>query len=151
MSLTQLLQKITRISLPRGLASSLEGMRVLLAEDCMDQQRLYYKFLKDAGADVVLECNGQAATDAARKTPDAFNAVVMDFQMPELDGLDATRGLRELGYYGPIIAITAHASSELEQAWYEAGCDSFLTKPINKQELIGAVARLASVTGAAAN
>lgn len=144
MTFTRLLQRITGIGRPLGDPSPLEELRVLLAEDCVDQQRLYLKFLRDAGADVVLECNGNAAIDAARKTPAAFDAVVMDFRMPELDGLEATRGLRELGYYGPIIAVTAHASPELEQAWYQAGCDSFLTKPLQKRELVGAIARLAS-------
>ena len=119
----------------------LEGQQVLLAEDCADQGRLYLKFLQSAGAEVTLECNGQSAVDAVRKGPTLFDAVVMDFQMPEMDGLESTRQLRELGYSGAIIAATAFGSEELKQSWFQAGCDEYLEKPLNKQELISAVLR----------
>ena len=121
-------------------APALERQQVLLVEDCVDQGRLYLKFLQTAGAEVTLECNGQSAVDAIRKSPTLFDAVVMDFKMPEMDGLDATKQLRELGYSGAIIAVTAFGSEELNQAWFQAGYDEYLEKPLNKQELIGAVA-----------
>ncbi len=117
----------------------LEGLQVLLAEDCVDQGRLYLKFLESAGAEVTLECNGQSAVDTVRKTPTLFDAVVMDFQMPEMDGLYATRQLRELGYSGAIIAATAFGSEELKESWFEAGCDDYLEKPLKKHELINAI------------
>lgn len=122
-------------------ALTLEGQQVLLAEDCVDQGRLYLKFLQVARAEVTLECNGQSAVDAVRKSPTLFHVVVMDFQMPEMDGLDATRQLRELGYRGAILAVTAFVSEELKQSWFQAGCNEFLEKPLNKQELISAVLR----------
>ena len=96
-------------------APLLAGKQVLLAEDSLDQGRLILKFLQLAGAEVTLECNGQAAVDAVQKSPALFDAVVMDFQMPGMDGVDATRQLRALGYAGTIIAITAFGSEELKQ------------------------------------
>ena len=108
----------------------------------MDQGRLVLEFLQSAGAEVVLECNGRSVVDAVSKSPTLFDAVVMDFQMPEMDGLDATRQLRELGYRGAIIAVTAFGSRKLKRSWFQAGCDEYLEKPLNKQKLIRAVFRL---------
>ena len=125
--------------------SLLEGLQVLLAEDCVDQGRLYLKFLQVAGAGVTLECNGQSAVHAVRKSPTLFDAVVMDFEMPEMDGLDATRQLREIGYSGAIIAVTAFGSEKLKQSCFQAGCDDYLKKPMNKHELISAVLRHTTV------
>ena len=122
-------------------ARTLEGQQVLLAEDCVEQGRLYLKFLQRAGAEVTLECNGQSAVDAVRESPTPFDAVVMDFQMPRRDGVDATRQLRELGYSGAIIGVTAFGSDELKQSWFQAGCDDYLKKPLKEHELISAVLR----------
>ncbi|NOY42064.1 MAG: response regulator [Planctomycetes bacterium] len=122
-------------------ALELEGLQVLLAEDCPDQGRLFLKFLQLAGASVTLECTGQSAVDTVRKSTTPFDAVVMDFQMPELDGLDATRQLRELGHSGAIIAVTAFDSIELKQSWFQAGCNEFLRKPLQKAELVDAILR----------
>ena len=125
-------------------APTLEGQRVLLAEDCPDQGRLYLEFLRQAGAEVTLECSGQSAVDAVRKMPTHYDAVVMDFQMPELDGLDATKQLRELGYSGPIIAVTAFGSDELRSSWRQAGCVDFLEKPLDQHKFVGTVLRHAT-------
>lgn len=116
-----------------------EGLKVLLVEDCMDQGRLYLRFLQMAGAEVTLECSGRSAVDAVRKSPTLFDAIVMDFEIPEMDGIECTRKLRELGYGGSIIAVTAFGSEELEQSWFQAGCDEYLQKPLKKSELIIAV------------
>jgi len=121
--------------------AALEGLQVLLAEDCADQGRLYLKFLQSAGAEVILECCGQSAVDAVRKSPTLFDAVVMDFQMPEMDGLESTRQLRDLGFSGAIIAATAFGSEELKQSWFEAGCNEYLEKPLEERQLISAVLR----------
>ena len=130
-------------------ASPLEGLQVLLAEDCPDQGRLYLKFLQTAGATVTLECTGQSAVDtigkSIRRSTKPFDAVVMDFQMPELDGLDATLQLRELGYEENIVAVTAYDTEELRESWFQAGCNEFLNKPLNKAELISAILRHAKV------
>ncbi len=117
----------------------LEGFQVLLVEDCVDQGRLHLKFLQQAGAEVTLECNGLSAVDAVKKSPTRFDAVVMDFEMPKMDGLDATKQLRANGYGGAIIAVTAHSSDELKQSWFHAGCTEYLEKPLKKNGLISTV------------
>jgi two-component system, sensor histidine kinase and response regulator len=122
-----------------NLDQPLQGLHVLLAEDCVDQGRLYLRYIQKAGAEVTLECNGQSAVDTARGSLQAYDAIVMDFQMPELDGLDATRQLRDLGYRGAILAMTAFGSMDLKRSWFEAGCDEFLEKPMKKHELTEAI------------
>lgn len=114
----------------------LAGRRVLLAEDCMDQGRMFLHYLQKAGAEVVLECNGQAAVKTVKSTPDTFDAVVMDFEMPEMDGLFATLKLRDNGYQGAIIGITAYDCEELRESWFSAGCDAYLRKPLERAAFI---------------
>jgi CheY-like chemotaxis protein len=118
---------------------ALYGRQVLLVEDCPDQGRLYLKFLQCAGAEVTLECTSQSAVDTVRKAPDLFDSVVMDFQMPELDGLDATRQLRGIGYQGTIIGVTAFNSEDLRTSWFHAGCNDLLDKPLAHSALIHAI------------
>lgn len=122
----------------------LKGINLLLAEDCVDQSRMFLYCATSAGADVTLECNGQAAVDAVRRNPQHFDVIVMDFQMPEMDGLDATRQLRELGFQGTILAATAFGCEALREAWFLAGCDDYLEKPLTKRELVEAVLRHAT-------
>ncbi len=117
----------------------LEGRRVLLVEDSPDQQRLYLVFLRQAGADVTLECNGQAALHAVEKSADPFDAVVMDLEMPGMDGIEATAELRSNDFNDPIIAVTAHGRANTEQLWLKAGCNAYLQKPLNESTLIGAI------------
>lgn len=117
----------------------LQGRCVLLAEDCIDHGRLLLHYLKKAGADVILECNGHSAVNAVKKSPDEFDAIVMDFEMPQMDGIFATESLRALGYSGVIIAATAHHSEELREAWFVAGCDAYLVKPLEESRLIQAI------------
>jgi len=124
-------------SLPR-----IDG-RVLLVEDGPDNQRLLTVFLRKAGAEVALAENGQEAVEkalAALATGQPFGVILMDMQMPVMDGLTATRLLRERGYQGPIVALTAHAmEGELEKC-LAAGCDHYLSKPIARDVLIREVA-----------
>lgn len=117
----------------------LSGRRVLLAEDCVDQGRLFLHYLKEAGADVVLECNGHAAVSTVERSSEEFDAIVMDFEMPKMDGIFATSKLRELGFSGAIIAATSHHSEELREAWLSVGCDAYLAKPLTKSMLIQTV------------
>lgn len=121
--------------------------RVLLAEDSLDNQRLIALILRKAGAEVVLADNGEAAIDlalAACREGRPFDVILMDMQMPVIDGYEATRRLRTAGYRGPIVALTAHALVEDRQRCLEAGCDDYATKPIQRDTFLALVARYAA-------
>jgi signal transduction histidine kinase/ActR/RegA family two-component response regulator len=125
---------------------------VLLVEDGADNRRLIGFLLEKAGARVTFAENGQIAcdmvlagqpdsqnSDAGPRCP--FDVILMDMQMPVLDGYEATRRLRAAGHAGSIIALTAHAMIEDRQKCLDAGCDEYLTKPLNHQQLLATVAR----------
>ena len=121
---------------------SLAGCRVLLAEDGLDNQRLIAFLLRKAGADVMIADNGQVAHDVAvaesdRGTP--YDVILMDMQMPIMDGYEATSRLRAAGYDRPIIALTAHAMSSDRDRCLQAGCDDYATKPIDRTALIALI------------
>jgi len=103
---------------------------VLLAEDMPDNQRLISIFLRRAGVEVKLVDSGLAAVNAGLGND--YDLILMDMQMPVMDGLTATRRLRNLGYKGPIVALTANASMQDRDACLFAGCDDFITKPFTQ-------------------
>ncbi|HUT11264.1 MAG TPA: ATP-binding protein [Thermoguttaceae bacterium] len=128
--------------------------RVLLVEDGFDNRRLIALLLSKMGADVTVAENGQEALEeiAARLAPDGnrdaekepFDLILMDMQMPVMDGYQATARLRQDGYRGPIIALTAHAMSYDRQKCLDSGCDDYVSKPIDREALFSVVARYAS-------
>ena len=129
----------------------LAGLRILVAEDGPDNVRLYLRQLGDAGADVRVAANGREAVALAQAAAvgvlDApFDVVLMDMQMPIVDGLEATRRLRALGFGVPIVAVTASAGDVERDRCFTAGCDGFLAKPFRRAELIEA-ARAAALRG----
>ena len=119
----------------------LRGVRVLLAEDGPDNQRLICLLLRKAGAEVQLVENGvQAVHTMLSQPPGSIDAVLMDMQMPEMDGYEATRRLRAAGAYTPIIALTAHAMSTDRARCLAAGCTDYLAKPVERDVLVKKVA-----------
>jgi signal transduction histidine kinase/AmiR/NasT family two-component response regulator len=127
--------------------NSLADCRVLLAEDGVDNQRLISFVLKKAGARVSLVENGQAAMEQALEAQNAgqpFHVILMDIQMPVMDGYTATSRLRAGGYSGAIVGLTAHTMSGDRDRCIAAGCDDYATKPIDRAKLVSLIAEVVS-------
>ncbi|MBK8100226.1 MAG: response regulator [Planctomycetes bacterium] len=128
------------------------GGRVLLVDDGVDNRILLARVLAKAGAVVEVAARGDLAvqqTLAAAKASVPFDLVLMDIQMPMLDGRQAAKILRREGYRGAILAISAACSERDEQAALAAGCDAFLAKPVERRELVGKIIELIAAARAA--
>jgi two-component system sensor histidine kinase/response regulator len=127
---------ITRYSL-NDPCDSTKSLHILLAEDNAINQKLAIRLLEKRGHRVTVACNGRDALSALAKEP--FDLVLMDVQMPEMDGLEATRLLREKemasGHRQPVVAMTALVMKGDRERCIEAGMDGYLSKPIRPQEL----------------
>ena len=130
-----------------ALASALNPLRILLAEDNVVNQKLASELLKRDGHTVVVVGDGHQAVSAVRDQP--FDLVLMDVQMPSMDGLEATAGIRaaeaekDTGQRLPIIAMTASAMHGDQEKCLEAGMDDYLTKPIDISSLRAMLAKFA--------
>jgi CheY-like chemotaxis protein len=138
---------------PRASAPASEGpgtddaIRVLLAEDGEDNRRLVLHHLAKAGIRASSATDGNEAIDlalASERAGTPFDVILMDMQMPTLDGYEATQRLRAGGWTRPIVALTAHAMSGDRERCLEAGCSEYMTKPIDRTRLLEMVRRFAS-------
>lgn len=115
-------------------ADYLEGMKILLAEDSEDNQRLISHFLGKVGADVEIANDGRQALEKIANA--RYDLVLLDIQMPEMDGYQAISVLRDRGYKGGVVAITAHALKEDREQCLRLGFDDHISKPIQRARLI---------------
>lgn len=132
------------------------GTRLLVADDNEDNREIFRLVLEAAGAVVTTVEHGQLAVDAvqaAEQEKEPFDLVLMDMNMPILDGYGATRVLRDLGQRVPIVALTAFSMATDRDKCLAAGCDGYLTKPIRPEVLVREVAKrtalVVAVSGAA--
>ena len=127
-----------------SLRENRQHLRLLLAEDNLVNQQLVLRLLERQGYAVTLAVNGKEAVAAVKKKP--FDLVLMDVQMPEMDGLEATAAIREqeksTGRHLPIVALTAHALKGDAERCLRAGMDAYVSKPIQFQDLLETIEKL---------
>ena len=122
----------------------IDGSRILVVEDGEDNQRIITFLLEEAGASVSIASNGELGVEQACRARDSnqpHDLILMDLQMPVMDGYEATRELRRLGFETPIIALTAFATSRDQENCMQAGCDDFLSKPIEPERFLTTLER----------
>ena len=129
-----------------GDAASLEGLRVLMAEDAEDNVLLIRVYLKRSGIQLDVARDGREALELFRRQP--YDLVLMDMQMPVMDGFTATREIRDWERRQarpptPIMALTAYTLKGDQEKCLEAGCDRYLTKPVKKARLMHEMGALA--------
>ncbi len=129
----------TEKTLANGSVENLRGKHVLVVDDSEENQILLRFYLTKAGIEVQSAANGAMGVEKALK--DDFDLILMDIQMPIMDGYTATKTLRAAGYNKPIIALTANAMKEDRERSIASGCHDYLTKPINSTRLLAALAK----------
>lgn len=118
---------------------SLSGKKLLLVEDDPDLSWLMQKILQREGATLQMAANGEEAV--ARAMRDPFHVILMDIKMPVMDGYKATSILRERGYRNSIVALTASAGAVDKQLCFQAGCDAYLSKPVDAAHLLDVIGK----------
>ncbi|MDL1963413.1 MAG: response regulator, partial [Deltaproteobacteria bacterium] len=120
----------------------LKGIRILVVEDNLTNQEIALAILEGAGIVVEIADNGKKAVEAVQRS--CFDAVLMDIQMPEMDGYEATKMIRKNSKFKslPIIAMTAHAMKGDEEKCLEAGMDGYISKPISQDRLFHTIWKL---------
>ena len=129
---------------PSDKSRPLRDTRILVVEDMAVNQAIIATLLRDAGAQVAIADNGAMGVQKVMQDMDnglLFDVVLMDMQMPVMDGYEATAFLRKHGYQRPIVAVTAHALSGDREKTLEAGCDDYVAKPIDNKTLIGVISK----------
>ncbi|MBC7740774.1 MAG: response regulator [Bdellovibrionaceae bacterium] len=119
----------------------LSALHILLAEDSIDNQVLINHYLRSSGAKLSIANNGLEAVQ--KNLQEQFDVVLMDIQMPVMDGFKALTELRAQGYKRPVIAVTAHAMKEEQERAFQAGFNNYLTKPLNKNLLLNVLEKIA--------
>lgn len=117
-----------------------------MAEDDPINQKLAVATLELRGYEIVVVDNGRQAVEKIKQNPEAFNLILMDIQMPEMDGYEATRTLRALEKSRgceplPIIAMTAHAFKQDKEKCLKGGMDDYISKPIDSEKLFAIIAK----------
>jgi PAS domain S-box-containing protein len=115
--------------------------RVLICEDQPEIRRLMGCFIEDAGGRVTLTDSGEAALEVVQQAGDELDVILLDIQMPRLDGYEVARRIRQLGFRKPVIAVTAAAMPSDREKCLKAGCDDYLPKPIEFETLLSTIAR----------
>src|SRR5262249_9288797 len=127
-------------------AAAQAGFRILIAEDNAINQRVVTRLLEKQGHLVKVVNNGREAVSAFER--ELFDLILMDVQMPEMDGLEATGTIRERekgkGRHIPILALTAYALKGDAERCLQAGMDGYVSKPVRPEELFGAIEQLLS-------
>ena len=129
-------------TLRNSAANQVKAATVLLVEDTEDNRQMMRRLLEMSGYRVVEATNGKEAVDAALQVQPQI--ILMDLSLPFIDGLAATRRIRSLPGMnkGPIVAVSAHDSADFHNEALEAGCDAYITKPIDYPQLEETVTRL---------
>jgi len=124
------------------------GLRILVAEDNLNNQKVAVSLLAKQGHSVVVVADGREAIDAIER--ESFDLVLMDIQMPDMDGFEATQRIRERERITntriPIIAMTAHAMSGDREKCLAAGMEAYISKPIRWRELVEVIASVTATT-----
>lgn len=116
---------------------SLDGIKVLIVEDGPDNQVLFREILNHVGADVHIAPEGLLGVEAALNSN--YDVILMDIQLPDIDGYEATSRIRAAGNTTPIIALTAHAMKQERQRCLKSGFSDYRSKPIPYSDLIKVV------------
>lgn len=109
-------------------------MRILAVDDAIENFLLLEIFLQETGIELTYSDNGLEALQLCQARP--FDLILMDIQMPQMDGYQVTENIRQMGQTVPIIALTSHTSLEVHDKCLQAGCNGVLIKPLNKASLI---------------
>ena len=118
-------------------STRLNGIRILVVDDSPDNQLLMEHLLTKHHARIAFASDGKEAVEKALH--ESFDIILMDIQMPVMDGYTATQKLREMGYRKPVIALTAHAMNEVRQQCLDVGCTDWASKPIDAENLLAKI------------